>query len=463
MPSIVKSIEGAKLSWKKLLQRTFKGDTSSSGQSASASPIERNAISRVSVSATGEGIHTRWVYSEDSELRSETAPATLSVTSSVTLLDSDSDGGLEDKNVSNNLTVSKERSNARLRFSSKVPTASITTGVPTRLIQDGVDTVGTPMVITTSATGEGVHTRWYNSGTELRARRTVRIPSTKQRAVARAKNTSALEILGRLIYDGADTNGTSMVMTTSSTGKGVHTRRNKLYPEQPKEKHIITIPASKKRACPADDDDANANSDAVKFVRRTRARHSARIPAPPCAIVPPTDAAGSFIYIGPNTSGEPILVTTSATGLGKHTHWLYASASYHSTTHASSDSENADDEASSESGSDSEYSAEHKEKLAITIPSLKSLKRSRDSDDDVEDSVDPARRTRSRLSAPLSSVSSLSSCSSSSGSTVSNPSRVICHGISYMRNPYAPSPPPSHSSFRTSARHSLRSVKNSRR
>ncbi|KAG6852939.1 hypothetical protein C0991_008011 [Blastosporella zonata] len=329
MPSSVgTTLKGMRLSFKKKLLHKFKstvgmglvgnvqGDLATHEESY-LSLIEYDAVAVASVSATSDD--TSWVHPKDSDAPTESTSDTVSSASLVNLLGSHGEDIKHEKQL---------QRTTRIQVSKKKDPIHV--DIPTRLIYDGVDTDGTPMAVTTSATGKGVHIRWNTSYSEL------------------------------------------------------------------EEKLVTTTPASRKRTCPTDDNGKEA------FIRCTRARCSA--PVAPCAIVTPTQATGGLIYSSADPSGQPIVVSTSATGQGTHTRWLYPSVE------------------------------QKKKKVTIILPD-KSLKRSRAADD--EDG--PARRTRSRSSASLSSVSSDSE-SSSNASLVN-----ITHcGISCTRDGYAPSPPPRH-------------------
>ncbi|KAG6865578.1 hypothetical protein C0991_001337 [Blastosporella zonata] len=133
------------------------------------SVVEDIAVAVTSASTTGEGIHACWVDPEGSDTASvcsELAPGTLSPASLVTLLAS----GDEDIEHEKLFIALPSPSNPRAAASKKVTVTPVTTNIPARLIYDGTDTDGTPMfgqpiVVATSATGQGTHTRWLYPAT----------------------------------------------------------------------------------------------------------------------------------------------------------------------------------------------------------------------------------------------------------------------------------------------------------
>ncbi|KAG6890169.1 hypothetical protein C0995_010873 [Termitomyces sp. Mi166 len=270
-------------------------------------------------------------------------------------------------------------------------------------------------VVTVSATGEGVHTRWVysedsapispqpsslpafppspstlGSGVEENEKLTIRIPASKKGPIRipvskqhRSANSPAFHV----------SNGCSDTEVT--------------------EKLTITVPGSKKRSHSTDDEDA-------LFVRHTRPRRFA--PVPSIAFVVPAKPEGGLIYSGLNKYADPVVVTTSATGQGTHTRWIYPTDIVTACASASNDADysgwDAEDEVSC--GSESDV-LEKKKQLTITLPPLKSLKRTRDTEGD-EDC--PARRTRTRSSAS----SSISAVSTTYSATSSNLNLVVCYG-----------------------------------
>ncbi|KAG6825367.1 hypothetical protein H0H92_003953 [Tricholoma furcatifolium] len=297
----------------------------------------------ITASATGEGIHTHWIYPEDDNSVSDSeALVAGSAPSSATVLDS------SNKHESLAITIpSTPRKQSAIKIS-----ASTNTRADNRC--------GTPMVVSTSETGLGVHRRWCypQNVTQPQEKLVIRIPQR------------------------------------------LHFADDEVPTEQVK--HTITTPACKKRV-------RSGNGDDNVFTRRKRTRSSK-------AIMAPTKGVGELIYNGLDTYAQPIVVTTSDTGQGTHTRWLQDDSSSSVTQTSDPNIDDVADNKVSSSGSTSDYEVVATPATS-SINSLKSLKRSRDGDaSDDEDKGYFIRRTRSRrVFAPLSPASTfratLSACS----------------------------------------------------
>ncbi|KAG6808741.1 hypothetical protein H0H93_016524 [Arthromyces matolae] len=186
---------------------------------------------------------------------------------------------------------------------------------------------------------------------------------------------------------------------------------------------MVTIPATGKRARSTEDIDKTISN------HRRLQRHCDS--TPPDAFVEHSNPVSQLIYSGRDSFGAPVVITTSFTGDGKHTRWLYPIEQPLSPHPCCLSDIEADDEESTDSDDASND---------IVIPPLKSLKRSRDSDDD-EDYVALRTRSRLRASASHSSLASSSTLSTFSElSTNSSTDSVQYPRVSFFRDSRAPSP-----------------------
>ncbi|KAG6825366.1 hypothetical protein H0H92_003952 [Tricholoma furcatifolium] len=288
-------------------------------------------------SATGEGLNTRWIYREGALSISDVS--SVAGSSSSTLLNPG-----EDQSVHNKLTI-------KIPSLKTEPPAKLFAHKP-RVIQpthpiDGVEPCGTPTVVTTSATTLGLDVRWnyIQTITQPQEKLLIRIPPRH--------------------YFANDTVQTEQL------------------------KHTLNIPASKKRARTEDDNDS-------LFLRCQRPRLFARD-----VIIAPTKGADKFICCGVDNDSQPIVISTSSTGQGTHTRWLYNGNPSSLAQSVSTTDDMADDEvSSSDSTSDCDVMAAPAT-VGSPVKGLRRLSRPSDSNSSEDRDEGFTRRTHSRLFAPL--------------------------------------------------------------